>query len=132
MKKVRITNITDVIVSISEKSKKVIFYESGKKRFFLEVGDILYNPKYNGFHQLRKINPDNTLIISGCCNFIDDSKTTTCIYKVKVDYIMELKPVYKIHKFMEFNTMVNAWKSKNSLGNKYYLFYQDPCIIKCM
>lgn len=115
-----------VEVKLVEKpAKKAILLETPKRDFLLEVDDTLYNPKYNGFHQLRGINPDGTVIISECCDFVADSKTTISNHKVKVDYLERLKPVYKVHKFMRYSENVGAWRVKDSNGHKSYLFYKD-------
>lgn len=100
-----------------------------KRLFLLEKGDVMYNPKYNGFHQIREIKED-TVVLSGCCNFIADTKITICNKEVAIDYLEKLKPVYKKkHKFMEWNKSVGAFESTTKKGDKAYLFYKDKCVI---
>lgn len=99
------------------------------KLLILEVGDIVYNPKYNGFHEIREIK-NKTMILGGCCVFLDDAKTIISSYLVSIKYLTKLKPVYKIHKFMERNNSLHAWKTTSSKENTTYLFYADKHILK--
>lgn len=95
---------------------------------YLRKGDVMYNPYYNGFHQIRQIKED-TVVMSGCCNFIDDTRTTVNYNEVPIAYVNKLKPVYKKHKFMEWNKTVDGYESTSKKENKAYLFYEDKCII---
>jgi len=118
------------------KKIKIRFGEITKKIKILEVGDIVYNPKYNGFHEIRGIN-EKTLHISECCSFISDAKTTNINKRVKLKYLLKLKPVttsptgpiFKIHKFMEYSEAVQAWKCTSKKRDEAHLFYRDKNII---
>ena len=131
MKKAKVLEIktSEIKTSVNRITEKVILLEKKNKDFFLKVNSLLYNPIYNGFHELRKINDDDTVVISDCCNYLIDATTTISNNKVKVDYLTKLKPVYKLHNFMEYCNTVKAWRVKKSLGHKSYLFYKDINVI---
>lgn len=103
-----------------------------KKVILLEVGDIVYNPKYNGLHEIREINK-RAVVLSDCCEYLNDTKTVITNKKVKINYLKRLKPVYKKlnkHKFMEWCSDVGSWRTKCKRGDKAYLFYRDNNVIK--
>lgn len=100
-----------------------------KQLFLLEKGDIMYNPEYNGFHQIREIKED-AVVLSNCCNFMNDAKTVARNEEVAIDYLHKLKPVYKKkHKFMEWNKIVGAYEATSKKEKKAYLFHKDKCVI---
>ena len=70
----------------------------------VEVGDIMYNPKYNGFHQIKEIK-ESTVILSGCSDYLNDAKTNICRKEVRIDYLTRLEPVCGIHNFMVYKEL---------------------------
>ena len=101
-----------------------------KRIILLEKGDIVYNKEYNGFHQIREMKR-KTAVISGCCNFLNDAKTTIANYEVSYKYLLTLKPVTKTtHKFIEWSSVVGAWRSTTKKTDTAYMFYRDKNVIK--
>ena len=77
----------------------------------LKVGDILYSPEYNGFHSVRGINNDH-IVLSNCCEYIDDSKTTALVSRVSYAYINQLTLIEgkkSDYPFIRWGNLVGAY-----------------------
>lgn len=114
-----------------------------KKVTNIKLGDYFYNPRYNGLHTIKKINPDEgTITLSGCCRFYDDARTTITRYTVPISYIHELIPVNMLDRasndFLEETELgvnYSVWSVKPQPNENEYLrlcdyFFEDPRIIK--
>jgi len=95
---------------------------------------LYYNSEYNGFHVLYKIS-DGLATISGCCNFIEDTRTTITRAIVNEQYLKKLIVVDALHleqhDFIQMHgKYVDSPCALTTLGDKSYLFYRDKHIIR--
>jgi hypothetical protein len=102
--------------------------------YIIEAGDLFYNPEYHGFHQIKKINFD-TIVLSGCTQFLNDATTNIVRHVVSSTYINELIPLvkkYKKYSFMQYGTkiMPNSWVINEKYESKSYLFYENQNILE--
>lgn len=95
----------------------------------LKVGDVMYNPEYNGLHEIRKLQ-QATAVISGCCEYFNDTKTVITEKLVPIGYILNnLIPIQKcegLHLVM--CPAVGTYRVREV--KPAYKFYKDPRIIK--
>lgn len=50
------------------------------------VEQLYYNPEYNGLHEIRSVSED-FVNMSGCCNYVGDTKTTITEHRVLKPYV---------------------------------------------